>query len=675
MSFIITALFVMASSAFLTALLAYRLRYIQNAALYLPQMPPDSRTNCPNPSAAQGFQHYELLSVPTRDGITLRGYVVRPAAVSDAARQRARAGVGRSLLLGAGAAGSGGGGGGSNSSNGGINLAHLSSLVNSGSSGGANNNVSQRSLSSGGGANAATTTNTLATAVGSGSGTVAINIPPPGRAVAGGMSGNASDAGDAADAHTGLAASSSPNSPPPPLPTLPAPDTSDTEKGVIVYFHGNAGNVGHRLPIAYHLAKATGCAVVMIDYRGYGRSDDPPTGFTKYGGLFVRRSNGPGGAAVASATFNPNSALNSRAPAGPPTAAVRMGGQGNNPNNHSDDEDDGGGGGGLSMQQIKKLLAEAADRGVTEEGLQTDAEAVMDYVLNRNVSASYPHYRRGLNIGGGGGGTSGGGADVMMGSTHAQTTTTAVATTAVGSSGFASASGKVFVMGTSLGGAVTAYISSHDAYKDSVSGVILENTFMSISEMVDEIATKMFCRRSGGGGATSSVLGATEANTAPVGGTTAASSSQSPTPGSPTPALASTTNRNVPANSQQQQQQQGTAVAAIATSAVTHGSCLNNAILFILLRILKPLVLFLGWNSGDRVAELAAPILFLSGRRDEIVPPRQMDRLRAAAVRTQWKRFAEFPDGMHNDLAAKQGYFTAIADFIDSVVSPRPSPQ
>lgn len=41
-------------------------------------------------------------------------------------------------------------------------------------------------------------------------------------------------------------------------------------------FHGNAGNVGHRLPIAKVLSDSLGCHVLMLEYRGYGLSTGTP---------------------------------------------------------------------------------------------------------------------------------------------------------------------------------------------------------------------------------------------------------------------------------------------------------------------------------------------------------------------------------------------------------------
>ncbi|KPI85800.1 Bem46-like serine peptidase Serine peptidase Clan SC Family S09X [Leptomonas seymouri] len=43
---------------------------------------------------------------------------------------------------------------------------------------------------------------------------------------------------------------------------------------VLLYLHGNAGNVGHRLSLAQAFVMSLRCAVMMVDYRGFGLSDD-----------------------------------------------------------------------------------------------------------------------------------------------------------------------------------------------------------------------------------------------------------------------------------------------------------------------------------------------------------------------------------------------------------------
>ena len=41
-------------------------------------------------------------------------------------------------------------------------------------------------------------------------------------------------------------------------------------------FHGNAGNIGYRLPIGKILEDDLGCNVLMLQYRGYGLSTGTP---------------------------------------------------------------------------------------------------------------------------------------------------------------------------------------------------------------------------------------------------------------------------------------------------------------------------------------------------------------------------------------------------------------
>ncbi|RYP80748.1 hypothetical protein DL769_002295 [Monosporascus sp. CRB-8-3] len=55
-----------------------------------------------------------------------------------------------------------------------------------------------------------------------------------------------------------------------------APRRGRHAKCTIVMFHGNAGNIGHRLPIARMLINYVGCNVFMLEYRGYGLSTGEP---------------------------------------------------------------------------------------------------------------------------------------------------------------------------------------------------------------------------------------------------------------------------------------------------------------------------------------------------------------------------------------------------------------
>jgi dipeptidyl aminopeptidase/acylaminoacyl peptidase len=45
----------------------------------------------------------------------------------------------------------------------------------------------------------------------------------------------------------------------------------------LIYFHGNAGNMGFRLKNAAHMYANVGVNVLMMDYRGYGRPSMLPS--------------------------------------------------------------------------------------------------------------------------------------------------------------------------------------------------------------------------------------------------------------------------------------------------------------------------------------------------------------------------------------------------------------
>ena len=63
--------------------------------------------------------------------------------------------------------------------------------------------------------------------------------------------------------------------------------------------------------------------------------------------------------------------------------------------------------------------------------------------------------------------------------------------------------------------------------------------------------------------------------------------------------------------------------------------------------ILKGLVLSSEWPTIDRIKELTLPILFISGRADELIPPEMMDDLYKAATKAQDKTFFPVAEGTH----------------------------
>ncbi|OSX68537.1 hypothetical protein BU14_2614s0001, partial [Porphyra umbilicalis] len=135
----------------------------------------------------------------------------------------------------------------------------------------------------------------------------------------------------------------------------------------VLYFHGNAGNISHRLPDAARWVRDVGVNVLLVSYRGYGRSEGSPN----------------------------------------------------------------------------------------EAGLRQDAQAALEWAL----------------AGGGGGG---GGGSSSGGRHGAASTVPRVEPT------------KVFVFGRSLGGAVGLALAAANP-PDALAGVILENTFTSIDDMIDAV--------------------------------------------------------------------------------------------------------------------------------------------------------------------------------------------
>lgn len=56
---------------------------------------------------------------------------------------------------------------------------------------------------------------------------------------------------------------------------LPAPAAAGAAPATILFFHGNAGNISHRFD-KLAILRELGVNVLIIDYRGYGRSDGRP---------------------------------------------------------------------------------------------------------------------------------------------------------------------------------------------------------------------------------------------------------------------------------------------------------------------------------------------------------------------------------------------------------------
>ncbi|KAI9492456.1 Alpha/Beta hydrolase protein [Zychaea mexicana] len=72
------------------------------------------------------------------------------------------------------------------------------------------------------------------------------------------------------------------------------------------------------------------------------------------------------------------------------------------------------------------------------------------------------------------------------------------------------------------------------------------------------------------------------------------------------------------------------------------------------------------WPSEVSIQRIAnVPVLFLSGARDELIPPEHMSKLHDLCETQGAKDWHALPNGMHNDTCVQPGYFTAIREFLE----------
>ena len=79
--------------------------------------------------------------------------------------------------------------------------------------------------------------------------------------------------------------------------------------------------------------------------------------------------------------------------------------------------------------------------------------------------------------------------------------------------------------------------------------------------------------------------------------------------------------------------------------------------------------LFNRWKSIQNIAKINAPILFISGLRDKLVAPEQMQRLYYAAVKSIKREKLDIEEGNHNNTWLEGGdrYFSAIKNFMEQL--------
>ena len=83
---------------------------------------------------------------------------------------------------------------------------------------------------------------------------------------------------------------------------------------------------------------------------------------------------------------------------------------------------------------------------------------------------------------------------------------------------------------------------------------------------------------------------------------------------------------------------------------------------------LLPLLLTERWDASTCLPHISPklPILFLSGKRDALIPPAQMARL--YELRGDGKKRWKELDGEHNDTYLAKGYWEEIGDWLKEEV-------
>lgn len=80
------------------------------------------------------------------------------------------------------------------------------------------------------------------------------------------------------------------------------------------------------------------------------------------------------------------------------------------------------------------------------------------------------------------------------------------------------------------------------------------------------------------------------------------------------------------------------------------------------------------WQSKKRIGNLKLPILFLSGQRDAYIPPPMMRTMYDLATSADYKEFVEFEQGTHNRTWTLDGFYEAVAKFMDKVEAQKQGP-
>uniref|UniRef100_A0A7S3J759 Alpha/beta hydrolase n=1 Tax=Euplotes harpa TaxID=151035 RepID=A0A7S3J759_9SPIT len=76
------------------------------------------------------------------------------------------------------------------------------------------------------------------------------------------------------------------------------------------------------------------------------------------------------------------------------------------------------------------------------------------------------------------------------------------------------------------------------------------------------------------------------------------------------------------------------------------------------------------WPSIDRMSKLTLPILFISGRKDMLIPSSQMDKLFKYTQHSSYLKMYKVKNGEHNDTWTKEPevYYREVKEFMDKAI-------
>lgn len=90
-----------------------------------------------------------------------------------------------------------------------------------------------------------------------------------------------------------------------------------------------------------------------------------------------------------------------------------------------------------------------------------------------------------------------------------------------------------------------------------------------------------------------------------------------------------------------------------------------------ILKFFQPYVLKIKWESIKNVTTIEAPMLFIAGLKDKLIPTLHMQNLYDAAEASAFREKLDIPEGIHHGMwkTAKSEYFKGINDFIERALA------